>query len=418
MAYIPSDRVSVALEAATVGISVDRISDGRAVLACKLPETTIKAIRLGASTSFLVAVARVDKLEILLLGMAVQDEPEHPLRIQAPTLSPENLTLLAEVLLSGSTTLHCLNELNHPTLSGWCQLERIHSLEAAENLAHCSPWLLTRESSREIDAKRLSAALEAAMNAFQHEIFRDLTEPRAESIVFSVSIPLTLTFWNQTQTVAVTEASESEPFAIGDVDEGRKLERLGLVALSAVYRSNAHHSPQLQQGANRRELIDLLGYDDDWICVVESKAMSMLNGEASKQTSDRRKSKVSKDIRKGLSQLSGALKQIRSGAELRRHGGEALAISNRAAPAHAIVLLSEMYAFVDWRGVAADLSEASNPEEGLFFHVLDLRELAELAQTCPDATLFSIRLFQRWDQVKTKGTAYGRIRLPGELGRG
>jgi hypothetical protein len=155
---------------------------------------------------------------------------------------------------------------------------------------------------------------------------------------------LTLELWNPTKTIAVTAPGESEPFAIDDADEGPKLERLGHVVLGALY-PHSYHSPHVQDGATRRELVDLLGVGADWICLIEAKAMSMMDS-TSLRSSDRRKANIEKAIIKGLGQLGGALKNIRSGAALFRNDGNPLTFANREAPAHAIVLLSEMYSFV------------------------------------------------------------------------
>ncbi|MGE3845116.1 MAG: hypothetical protein AB7I50_26435, partial [Vicinamibacterales bacterium] len=128
------------------------------------------------------------------------------------------------------------------------------------------------------------------------------------------------------------------------------------------------------------------------------------------RSSDRRKANIEKGITKGLGQLGGALKNIRSGAALFRADGNPLTLVNREAPAHAIVLLSEMYSLVDWRAVASAVDSASENEvHRALFHVFDLQELVSLARDCVDSAVFSNRLIQRWFLVKDKGTAYGRV---------
>lgn len=68
---------------------------------------------------------------------------------------------------------------------------------------------------------------------------------------------------------------------------------------------------------------------------------------------------------------------------------------NREAPAHAIVLLSEMYSFVDWRAVADAVASASDDVvHRALFHVFDLQELVSLARDCVDSAALNHRLIR------------------------
>jgi hypothetical protein len=410
MSYIPSERIGSALASATVGVWLERIAKGRTALVCKIPETAIKAVLQGATTSLLIGEVQTSLLRLLCLGLVVQDEVDKPLAIQKPTTDRDDIDLLAEVLASGSTTLHFVNELNHPALSAWCQLERTAAATAAGGLATCDPWVLTPDSSHVLPPPTFTSTLTSALDLYQQHIFTSPDDTTSRAVTFSARIPLTLTLWRPPATIAVTATRESEPFAIDDRDEGRKLERLGRVVVDALYPLHSYHSPRVQDGATRRELVDLLGFSADWICLIEAKAMSMLDS-SSFRSSDRRKANIERGITKGLGQLGGALKNIRSGAALFRADGNPLTLVNPEAPAHAIVLLSEMYSFVDWRAVANAVASASDNEvHRALFHVFDLQELVSLARGCVDSAAFNQRLIQRWLLVKDRGTAYGRIR--------
>src|SRR5437762_9268273 len=123
MSYIPSARISGELANASVGVWLERLPNDRTALICKIPETAIKARLRGANASLLIGVVQTEPLRLLCLGMMVEDEAEHPLAIQKPAVAPEDVAILADVLSSGSTTIHCMNELNHPALSAGCRLE-------------------------------------------------------------------------------------------------------------------------------------------------------------------------------------------------------------------------------------------------------------------------------------------------------
>ena len=79
------------------------------------------------------------------------------------------------------------------------------------------------------------------------------------------------------------------------------------------------------------------------------------------QSSQRRIANIEKDIKNGLKQLAGAIRTIRSGAPIfTRDEGIELVLPDRAtSPAHAIVVLSEMYFGVDWNAVARAIAKES-----------------------------------------------------------
>jgi hypothetical protein len=155
----------------------------------------------------------------------------------------------------------------------------------------------------------------------------------------------------------------------------------------------------------------VLGFDSDFICVIQAKAMAALT--VTSQRSSTRAANVAKDIKKALGQLGGALSKIRSTSPVFDAEGKPIAIPNRETSlAHAIVVISEMYAFVDWKAVASEVVAASESEfHRALFHVVDIRELANLAGNCRNAETFSNRMTQRWFVVKERGTAYIRAKL-------
>jgi hypothetical protein len=188
------------------------------------------------------------------------------------------------------------------------------------------------------------------------------------------------------------------------------------LTIDYAYRGSSYRSPAVEDGKYLRELTDILAFDENSICVIQAKTLAALSVNFHRP-SKRLEANVTKDIRKGLVQLSGALGNIRSGAKLFRSLSDRtpLEIPNRETSlAHAIVLLSEMYYSVDWKKVAQDVILASdNKFHKAMFHVMDIQELAALTARCPDGSTFFNRLCQRWINVKIKGTAYIRSFVSG-----
>ena len=413
VSYIPSQALSVVLANASVGIWLERMADDRTSLVCKLPETAIKAIYRGARTTFLVGSVRAETLTILCLGLWVDDERERPFKALMINSSQHDKALLSRVLEAHAVTLHCVNELNHPVLSASCTFDPDAADVAAAAVKASDHWILTPAFSNTVALNDLSRILDLALDRFQAQIHDEVAVSGTGDIGFAARVPMALEIWMSTETFVVTPTCAAGPFLIGDQSEGSKLEEMILALLDSVYPGRAYLSPVVQDGKVSRELADALAFDERFICIIQAKALAVLS--ADDQTSSRRIANVEKDIRKGLKQLAGALGNIRSCAPIStRKDGTSITPSNRnTSPAHAILILSEMYYGVDWKAVAGLLTELSQSEvHRALFHVLDIQEFSTLSTNCQDSTVFSNRLLQRWVSVQEKGTCYLRTRLP------
>lgn len=412
MAFIPSKNLSAVLDKAKIGLWIEPLADGRIALVTKIPETAIKALYRGAGCSLLLSVVQAEPLSILCLGLRVADEPEHPFTATMPNMSPRDVVLLGKILASGHATIHCLNELNHPVLSASMSMDAATARNAGDALNASQPFLLTSTSAVP-PPQEFARILKLALDRFQVHIYSLADDKMGASVRMTAAIPLTLDFWTTHEIFEVTLSSQGGPFRIDDEDEGGKLERMVLVALDAAYPGSSYRSPEVRDGSGMRELTDVLGFNVESICVIESKAISVLSG-APGQTSRRRALTVTGHIKDALNQLRGALKKIRAGSQISDAGGAPIVIPNQqTALAHAIVVLSEMYAFVDWEDVAALVAGLSEDDaRRALYQVMDIQELSHLAANCKDADVFNNRLLQRWAFVKEKGTSYVRALVP------
>jgi hypothetical protein len=397
MTFIPSIRLSENLDLASIGLWPEAVQDGRAVLVCKIPETAIKALHMGAKCSFSLAVVRAESLDLLCLGFRVNDEPENPSTTLMLNTSPEDSPLLQQILTTEPIALHCLNELNHPMLSAWCSMDSARAAAAADELRASNYWLLTLEESKRHKVAAVARMYDLALDRFGHHLFRSPADAVTDEIKMSADLPLTLDIWPPSEVFEVTPTALDGPFVIADHDEGTKFERLIQLLIDVAYPGRSYRSPQVQDGSSTRELTDVLAFDDRSICVVQAKALSVFNVQGDRPSS-RRAASVTKDIKKAIAQLTGAMNKIRSDAPICTAEGEPLTLPRRnEAAAHAIVLVSEMYAFVDWRQIAARLvAESENESRKALFHVMDLQELSALTSRCPDSWTFFGRLAQRW----------------------
>ena len=318
-----------------------------------------------------------------------------------------------DILRTHRTTLHCINEMNHPALSAFCDLQQDRALEVFDRLTAAAPFELSFSNAATMtlpDALRIS---DAALAAFQCEVYRGQEDPVAPSVRLTGAIPISLELWTPTEIFEASEIAVSGPFRIDDEDEGPKVERSVETFVKPIYGDHTYRSPRVGAGPASRELIDVLAFDDNSICLIEAKAMSVLATEV-KRPSARRAGNVTKQVRKALNQLRGALGNIRSGDNLYGDDGRKILVPGREVlPGHAIVLLSEMYVFVDWKEIADDVIAMSEDEsDKALFHVFDLLELSNIVLLSKDSVRLNEVLLQRWAGVKLKGTAYGRVAKP------
>jgi len=409
MAYIPSDALEYIIENSKVGLWIDPMHDGAFALVCKMPEGVIKALYLGAECSFLLSVVQVESLSIMCLGLRIQDEPDNPFTVIGCSPS-DHLASVKEILGLRATRLHCLNELNHPVLSAWCSLDAATAQGALDRLRseNLTPVIAGEPS----DVFRIS---ELALRRFQKHIYRSDKEGELPAEM-TAAIPLAMEIWEPGEVFEVSPTARGGPFRIDDDDEGNKLERQVYLSIDAIYPGRTYHRPEVR--ATNKELIDVLGFDRGSICLVESKSLSVLTVDPHR-SSQRRASNVRKDVLKAMKQLRGALTRIRSGSQICDVYGRPIMIADHQdLLAHAIVLLSEMYFFLDWELIAREVASASESERHkALFHVMDFIELSHIVNQCKDADDFNQWMIQRWAWVKTEGTAYGRIiQLPPTLG--
>jgi len=221
-----------------------------------------------------------------------------------------------------------------------------------------------------------------------------------------VSHQIALSIIPDEQIINIVEYGRGE-FQLRDKDEGSGLEQSAHGCLESIYSQSTFRSPQVGQGKSKRELTDLIGFDNGVVCIVESKALSILGINQPRPTFKRVRS-IQKDIKKAIRQLRGAIRKLRSDDEILDEQGNTIDIPNRSdSVIHALILLSEMNAPLDWKMITDALLEASDEKRKIFFHILDLIELQRLtAYSRHSSFTFHINLLSRWGTIKQVGTAF------------
>jgi hypothetical protein len=156
-----------------------------------------------------------------------------------------------------------------------------------------------------------------------------------------------------------------------DKDEGKGFEDSIWSSLECVFPSAIFKRPIVLCNGGERELTDVVTYYKYGSFLIEAKALS-ITSECLERSIERRLNGIQKQVKKGIAQLVGAVKNVKSGCIIKDYRGNILDF-NRGIPPHCIVLVSELVHSGDWYKVETQLFEAMKTTK-CFFHVLDLSD--------------------------------------------
>lgn len=199
MAYIPSIRLSANLENARFGLWIEELHDHKLALVCKMPDSVIRALYRGAESSFYASIVEVEGCAILCLGLKVEDEVEHPFITVMPCLDATDFIHLKQILTTQSATLHCLNELNHPSLSGWCSLESDAAQRTLDKLN--SARMSHALASLQLPTSEILRIVNLGLDHFQKMVYGSPHEDQNEQLYMTKEIMLTVDIWEPTSVV-------------------------------------------------------------------------------------------------------------------------------------------------------------------------------------------------------------------------
>lgn len=416
MTITPSDSLEKKLYNAKTGLWPEHLVGKReVVLALKIPTNVIKAVYRSANCLAIISVIEAEQANIMCIGLEIKDEIENPFRVFQPIVTAEEQHLIEKLLLYPTFELHFFDENSRHLLGTTCSSDYSSGKKAIDEVKNIRLFCLDHYEVEKVSTYLIETILhklDLALDIFQEDINSQINGKPTMAITKHI-IPLSLTILDQ---IPIYETTAGK-FKLNDIDEGGGLEKSTYNLLEKIYRNNTFLSPQVQKKV-QRELTDVLGFDFDskTICLVESKAMSVLNTRRNK-LSKRRATSVEKQIFKGIKQLKGAIMKIRSCNEIYDREGRILNIPARdTSIIHAIVAISELYLFIDWQEVASKLIEVSEQDRyRALFHVIDLQELQYIIAYSKEPKAFCTVLLQRWVEVKTKKTNYIKGKAPIEF---
>lgn len=414
MVLIPSTTLTKKLNISLTGIWTEQlINENETALASKLPTNVIKAVYRGAKCSLILSVIEIEQVQILYVGLQIEDEVDNPITVFGPLAAEDEQLLIKKILTHQSVKLYFFNELSIPVLGTICSFDNSQSKKVLVALKKTKPYYLGMSNDTINSLLGLSQVIDLASNIFQKAIYSP-EDGKPLMVLFKHLIPLSLAISEPIPNYVITTGSTTKTI-LSDNDEGSGQEQSIYALIACIYPNCTFRSPEIEKGTSKRELTDIIGFgfESKTICLVESKVMSVLEIEMNRP-SKRRAASVEKHINKALGQLKGAIKNIRSRVDIFNKEGLIIKIPERNTSfIHAIILISEMYFLIDWCEIADIILKSSEQDQyKALFHVFDLQELQYLVNYSKDAKEFNSLLMQRWVEVKKRRSLYIRSKRP------
>lgn len=360
----------------------------------KLQQVVLKSLYLGCPFSIVFSQLYVENRKHLACGLIIWDDLISPMITYQLVKSESEFNSIREGMSKESLRIHFFDELARPVVSA---TSRFNSNELYSYMNNIYNF---------IDAEDTDDLFEK----YKIQINECLAGKDAKCIICKFEMQ-----FDEPTKMCIPLVGK---FSIDDKDEGGCLEDSIFHLIESFYAiGNSVKSPRLNT-TNKRELTDILAWDDYHICFIESKCLSIF--DKSVIDKDKRIKNIKKHLDKALNQLEGAVKTYRSNEVILNEKLEAIDIPDRRdnVMIDCIVLISEMYPFLDWKNIGRELMIRSQ-NVGVFFHIMDLSELQQLIVRSKTTEILNANLFLRWEKVKEmeNGFVRGKAMEMGEMTR-
>lgn len=338
----------------------------------KLPTNVIKSIYRRVKTEFILSVIETDKIKMVFSALKIYDIPENPVGTSLPIHKESDYHNILSLIQQEVFFIHFFDERARHVLSSTCSFDKSRSLETYNNLIRYQPYYFGEPNY----------LIKIAHDIFQEDQNRVYKREETRSIMNQILQLSFKSFDIQNTWEVVTGQNIPHKYNIDNTDhsEGVAQERHITTSLEYIYDKKTHHSPQIATKENQyRELIDTLCFDSNGILLLESKVLPVLSANRNRQTK-RIKASIQKNIKKGLKQLKGAIRFLKSDIIIFNRNSLEIFIPDRdKLPIYAILLISDMIIDDEENKILAkELINLSTNQESIFFYIFDFKQLQRI----------------------------------------
>ncbi|WP_050607382.1 hypothetical protein [Clostridium niameyense] len=397
--FIPPGKIYMEMQSDSFGIWITEVegNDYPHIIA-KLPTNVIKSIYNGIDTFLNIAIYEHQGQNILVLGLFIMDNLKYPYNTYQIIRKESEGKLFLPLLKNNNKEwhIHFFDELARPLVSSVCNVDK---MESEKLLSTLNNLILYYGDVRKLD--------DAIFDKYKADIEQIFINKFFEPSTIFYKFKCEFIFSNPVNIIGVGTGE----FKIDDEDEGGGLEQQIFQLIESLYGDlRSYRSPQIYKKDKLRELTDILAWDENHICIIESKVMSIFNIE-SDRISERFTLNIEKQIKKALNQLCGATKSIKRNETIFSQLNNIIKIPNESIETiHCIVIISEMYPNLNWNDWALKLIEINNKYK-IMIHIIDLEELHKLIVSSKNPTEIRINLLLRWNKMLEVKSAFIRGKL-------
>lgn len=408
--HIPSERVrkQMLFEPSYLWFVPSEGNDTHAVL-IKTSGNILRSIVSGVKVELFCAVNELEAEKYLCLALRIYDDAVHPTVIFKIQTDEEEHSAFWEVLKRRDVPIFFFDELCQ--CIGWTQGQFGDGISEALNLINSPKTLYTGKFNK--NALHSMDCIDFTMDPTR--------QLKGATTIHTVDLGIKL---NNVESWSISNPgiSDNHEFHI-KINEGQGFEQRVWTALESIFPFGIYKSPQSPKGSGVRELIDVLCLSEHSMLLVEAKTLSIFEGKTDKDMK-KKVLRLQKHIDKGLNQLEGALKHIRSGGNIfEKKSNKSKPVKpdikfteNQIKIPQAIVVVSELLSFGDWSGYFERIMQLSKDNHALF-QIIDLPELMKIIIASSGssydfetmANAFDYHLSERFDGVVKNQNIFTRL---------
>ncbi len=361
----------------------------------KAPSNAIRSLLKGCELNLVFGKDEQDKETYFHSGVKVFDDAIHFLLITGPHRFFREHSAVRTIMMKQEVVVEFYNELVVCVASSTLTLGKNDRVAALAFLGDID----------KIYCGVFDAKMSKSLDAFNYSFDKSYATVNTLEIK-TLSFQCHLSNWKIVDAIFVG-LNESNAIKISELNEGEILEKQIWASMESLFELNLFKKPDVLETKGKRELTDLFAFHEHGFFLIESKAMAVLS-ITKDQAIEKRVSNVQKQIQKGISQLVGAIKNIRKGSQIFSHQGNSEINFDRNVIPHCIVLVSELLHFGDWKNVEFAILEAM-VKERICLHVMDFQEFMKYIKAAKGRKeYFNYYLMTRIEQFMKKRSIHVR----------
>jgi hypothetical protein len=360
----------------------------------KLPTDVLKSLYLGAPLAFFIAGVQVSSISVPILGLEIADVPLDPFCGYHPLVERAQLELLSLAFSLPRFCICFVNEAVIPVFEVWVAPDQDNTKEMLVILSE----LLARLAQNIPEAVQ-----ENALDMVQSSLVA--VQQKKLPTIFLQRIALQIT----SKRIYTHTSPASGEWRFDLKDEAGNLEQTIQELVESRFPGQVYRSPKVDDGVEKRELTDVMLVTAEAVFLFESKVLAVL--ERGRGISvDRRGKSVAKHFTKAIGQLVGAVKRLKSGANIYNSDGHLLSLTISGKDIHAVNVVTTELAKLDFKRVGRDLTTAAS-EAMACYHFIDLAQLQQHLVFAKSSHHLNEYFRRRFEIVNKSGNAFLQTRF-------